>query len=126
MYERDEFRCVRCGRYFPEGRGLDAHHRKLRSQGDMGTLDNGVSLCGSGTTGCHGWVHAHPAAAYRLGLLVHSWDDPAQVPVRRWVEDAAERREDQPGRDRTPWPDSLDEVMAEIASDRLSEWEPPG
>lgn len=38
-------------------------------------------LCGSGTTGCHGWVHGHPAEAYRLGLLVHSWHEPAAVPV---------------------------------------------
>lgn len=83
MYERDGFRCVRCGRHFPEGRGLDAHHRHLRSQGGMGTLDNGISLCGSGTTGCHGWVHAHPALSYEAGWLVHSWDDPATVQVRR-------------------------------------------
>lgn len=38
-------------------------------------------LCGSGTTGCHGWVHGHPREAYRLGLLVHSWHEPATVPV---------------------------------------------
>lgn len=38
-------------------------------------------LCGSGTTGCHGWVHGHPAEAYRLGWLVHSWHDPASVPL---------------------------------------------
>ena len=44
-------------------------------------LDPSLQLCGSGTTGCHGWVHAHPARAYRLGYLVHTGKDPATIPV---------------------------------------------
>ena len=43
--------------------------------------ENLLQLCGSGTTGCHGWVHAHPARAYRLGYLVHMGKDPATIPV---------------------------------------------
>lgn len=35
----------------------------------------------SGTTGCHGWVHAHPKRAYQLGYLVHMGKDPDTIPV---------------------------------------------
>ena len=71
--------CVRCG-----GEITDIHHRKLRGMG--GTSDqevafglaNLISLCRK----CHDWVHAHPAESYRLGLLVHSWDNPEDIPVR--------------------------------------------
>ena len=31
---------------------------------------NLVVLCGSGTTGCHGWVESHRAEARELGYLV--------------------------------------------------------
>lgn len=74
---RDREACRRCGRRIAGG---SRHHRQLRRFGDHSAA-NLVLLCGSGTTGCHGWVHAHPAEAYRLGWLVHSWHDPAQVPV---------------------------------------------
>lgn len=42
---------------------------------------NLLTLCGSGTTGCHGWVHAHPNRAYQLGYLVSMSDDPIGQPV---------------------------------------------
>lgn len=83
---RDGYRCVRCGRSlasFPGSR----HHRRMRSQSDRThahDVENLILLCGSGTTGCHGWVHAHPADAYALGLLVHSYEDPAETPVDTW------------------------------------------
>lgn len=82
---RDEERCFRC---LVPVRGGSRHHRQLRRFGDHSPA-NLLLLCGSGTTGCHGWVHAHPAEAYRHGWLVHGWDTPAAVPVlgdrgRRW------------------------------------------
>jgi len=58
------------------------HHRRRRSQGGQDSVENLVLLCGSGTTGCHGWVHAHPADARTAGFLVASWDDPAPIPIR--------------------------------------------
>jgi hypothetical protein len=30
---------------------------------------------------CHATIHARPAASYAAGLMVHSWADPADVPV---------------------------------------------
>ena len=71
--------CVRCGRW-----GGNTHHRKLRSQSskkEVHLLQNLIILCGSGTTGCHGIVHANPAESYRQGWLVRSWQDPLVVPV---------------------------------------------
>lgn len=82
--ERDQYRCVRCGRYIDGG---SRHHRQLRRGGDHSTA-NLILLCGSGTTGCHGWVHAHPLKSYEVGLMVHSWHDARDVPVltvRGWL-----------------------------------------
>ena len=59
------------------------HHRQLRSQGGPDTIDNLILLSGSGTTGEHGWVHASPARAKLLGLIVPSWARPADWPVYR-------------------------------------------
>lgn len=81
---RDRLRCVRCGKnlyYSPMSR----HHRLMRSHADKNVkhqVYNLIDLCGSGTTGCHGYVHAHPKESYENGWLVHSWDDPLNVPVK--------------------------------------------
>lgn len=42
---------------------------------------NILLLCGSGTEGCHGWVESNREQSYDLGLLVHSYDDPLEIPV---------------------------------------------
>lgn len=34
---------------------------------------NLLHLCGSGTTGCHGWIEHHRTQAIRLGVLLPSW-----------------------------------------------------
>lgn len=78
--ERDDYSCVRCGKTIYGG---SRHHRKLRRFGDHSTA-NLILLCGSGTTGCHGWVHAHPAESYDNGWMVRSYQDPKSVPVRYW------------------------------------------
>ena len=77
---RDDHLCVRCGAslYGVEG---SRHHRKLRSQGGKNDTENLILLCGSGTTGCHGFVHANPAASRASGWIVRSGFDPATVPV---------------------------------------------
>jgi len=75
--ERDDYCCVRCGRWIDGG---SRHHRQLRRFGDHSTA-NLILLCGSGTTGCHGWVHAHPKISYENGWLVHGWHESAAVPL---------------------------------------------
>jgi hypothetical protein len=66
---------------------VSLHHRRARgSGGSKDSATNGPAnllyLCGSGTSPhCHGWIESHRTAAYNAGWLVHSWDDPARVPV---------------------------------------------
>ena len=75
VWERDRGCCVRCSKV-----GTNIHHRRPRMMG--GTSDprvndarNLIVLCGSGTTGCHGWIESHRATARRDGWLLASFDD---------------------------------------------------
>lgn len=86
VIQRDRDRCVRCGRYVPGYPG-SIHHRTPRMMG--GTRDprvnrpsNLVLLCGTGTTGCHGWVESHRDEAKDAGLLIPWWQTPSEVPIR--------------------------------------------
>jgi len=47
---------------------------------------NLITLCGTGTTGCHGWVESHPewAKAHGWSVSVHQRDQVAQTPVWTW------------------------------------------
>lgn len=72
-------RCYRCGLT-----ARDVHHRQRRKVGGH-VLSNMIMLCGWGnTTGCHGWVHAHPNAARDEGFIVSAWGDPLVESVWRW------------------------------------------
>lgn len=79
--DRDLYRCVKCGRPIVGG---SRHHRQLRSQGGKHTVENLILLCGSGTTGCHGWVHHHPADARDMGWIVSGYAEPDETPVYTW------------------------------------------
>lgn len=59
------------------GEATHTHHRQLRRHGDERPV-NKMELC----SWCHAAVHHHPAVSYQRGWLVHSWDDPAAVPVK--------------------------------------------
>ena len=54
------------------------HHRKLRRHKDH-TSVNCLYSCSS----CHAYIHAHPTMSYLMGFLVHSWDEPGEIPVKR-------------------------------------------
>jgi hypothetical protein len=43
---------------------------------------NLLALCGSGTTGCHGWVESNREQAYELGLLVRRGQSGELVPFQ--------------------------------------------
>lgn len=84
---RDDGLCVRCGQ-----NATNVHHREARGMGGRKGADhdrvNGMayllSLCGSGTTGCHGWVESNRTRAQRDGYLLrrNAVTVPAdQVPV---------------------------------------------
>ncbi|MFT4088965.1 MAG: HNH endonuclease [Gordonia sp. (in: high G+C Gram-positive bacteria)] len=69
--------CERCGRP-----GHDVHHRRPRQMGgtqapSVHSVTNTVLLCRA----CHAWAERYREAAYRDGWLVHSWDDPARIPI---------------------------------------------
>jgi hypothetical protein len=57
-------------------------HRKNRSQGGQWSAANGLDVCGSGTTGCHGFIHANPAKSYAAGWSVKGAFDESSMPVR--------------------------------------------
>jgi hypothetical protein len=82
--ERSGGICEVCG----AARATNYQHRQNRSQAGAWSASNGLDVCGSGTTGDHGYIHAHPAESYARGWSVRSWDDPASVPVQTaqgWV-----------------------------------------
>lgn len=98
--ERDGYACIRCGVSLFAVPG-SRHHRKRRRVGGHAP-SNLVLLCGSGTTGCHGWAHGNPREARICGLIVPTWiEDPAAVPVLtlggwRLLEGTESRRIDGP------------------------------
>jgi hypothetical protein len=76
---REAQRCARCG-VWVQSNG-SRHHRQRRRTGGHSVV-NLVLLCGSGTTGCHGWIHSHPANARAFGYIVPTWvRDVAAIPI---------------------------------------------
>lgn len=43
---------------------------------------NLIALCGSGTTGCHGWVESHRAEARELGYLIQKVESAELIPFK--------------------------------------------
>lgn len=76
--------CVVCGR----SDGLNIHHRTPRGMGGskaawVNQAPNGVVLCGSGVTGCHGRVESDRAWAESNGYIVRrGLALPEHVPVQ--------------------------------------------
>lgn len=75
---RDMGACARCGRHvahLERGIAWSIHHRRPRGAGgtSLAWVDeaaNQIILCGSGTTGCHGWVESNRSEARAQGFLV--------------------------------------------------------
>ena len=101
FFVREQGRCFRCRRLLrPERRGFDwsAHHRIPRGSGGIGAalgsdydllisgIQNCLILCGSGTTGCHGWVETYRELAREYGYLITRLGieiSPGGIPVMR-------------------------------------------
>ena len=71
--------CEVCG-----GEGSDIHHRKPRGRGGtrdeaINALSNLALLC----RGCHALTESRRSLAYERGWLVHSWDEPGELPFLR-------------------------------------------
>ncbi|SDG22980.1 hypothetical protein [Microbacterium sp. 77mftsu3.1] len=94
FFDREGQCCFYCGRSLSWSLrgsmlagGWSLHHRKGRRAGDT-SYPNALILCGTGTTGCHGWVTEHPEEAFELGLAIRRLAtteeyEPARVRVRR-------------------------------------------
>lgn len=68
--------CEICGK-----RATNVQHRKNRSQGGGWDLSNLLHLCGTGTTGCHGYIHANPDRSYANGWSVRQAMNPVDSPA---------------------------------------------
>lgn len=75
FFEREGQRCFYCRRWLSWALrgsvlagGWSAHHRKGRHE--HVTFADGLILCGTGTTGCHGVVTVRPSWANEFGLAI--------------------------------------------------------
>jgi hypothetical protein len=66
--DRDGGICLRCLR-----RSTNIHHR-VGGTPRIETLPALVSLCGSGTTECHGFITEHPTYSYESGWAIRRSD----------------------------------------------------
>jgi hypothetical protein len=122
ILEATNQRCAGCDGTW----SLNTQHRRARGMGgtdraELGEPCNGVALCGSGTTGCHGWAEHQPRHAAILGWRLNPGDDALTTPFytvhgwRRWTLDG-------PRSDPASWlvehadPDTLPSVY----SDRMA------
>jgi hypothetical protein len=91
VYERDGMCCVRCGVHVgsdPERYSIQ--HRQPRGMGGtrdplIHRLSLLVLVCGSGTTGCHGWMEfGQRRLATDDGWLISKFEaaDPQTIPLR--------------------------------------------
>lgn len=82
---RAGYACEKCKGPLTNWDGMSVHHRKPRGMGGSKNADrpeNLLALCGSGVTGCHGWVEKHRDEAYTRGLLLRTGYSPYTTPFR--------------------------------------------
>lgn len=80
------YKCERCDRDFT-GYPVSVHHRRPRMMGGsknkmLHETANLIVLCGTGTSGCHGWVESNRAKARELGYLIQNIDFAEQIPFQ--------------------------------------------
>lgn len=83
VFHRDHGRCFICGRTLSAS-AFTLHHRRMRSHPweGLNLPSNLITVCGSGTMGCHARIHAHPKESYVKGWLVSAYNDhPETVPA---------------------------------------------
>lgn len=68
----------------------NTHHRTPRGMGGskdprLGLPSNLLRVCGTGITGCHGWIESNRSVAATLGFLVRRGIPPTDVPVQLFI-----------------------------------------
>lgn len=93
VLERDDWTCQRCGRVIGDEYqffcGYSLQHRDPRGMGGSKlrhTYANLVTVCGTGTTMCHGYMESHRTESYRDGWLVPNGETPEEWPILRFGE----------------------------------------
>lgn len=87
---RDAFSCVSCGRHVGGSTDYSIHHRIPRGMGGssderLNRPSNLVTLCGTGTTGCHGWAESQRDLARAWGYLLYRLSEPSKVAVYTYL-----------------------------------------
>ena len=87
VLDRARHSCERCGNLLGMNMFYSIHHRIPRGMGgsdraELNLPSNLMALCGSGTTGCHGWIESNRSSSYEDGWLCYRNDDPATVVVK--------------------------------------------
>jgi len=86
VFARGGYRCERC--YGLEGLGgVSIHHRRPRMMGgskkpELHLSANLILLCGSGVTGCHGWVESNRDKAREQGFLIYKVESASEIPFQ--------------------------------------------
>jgi len=79
-------KCEICNQPLNSSQFVSLHHRKPRKMGGskdptLNEASNLMMICGSGTSGCHGYVESNRELSYANGWLVHSYEEPITKPV---------------------------------------------
>lgn len=87
VYARAGYRCERCFKKLLGVFGASVHHRRPRMMGgskkpELHKPANLIVLCGSGTSGCHGWVESNRDKAREHGYLIHKVSSAEEIPFR--------------------------------------------
>ena len=84
VFARANYRCEKCGGG-GDAFGWSVHHRVPRRMG--GSRDealhlpaNLILLCGSGVSGCHGWVESYRDKAREKGFLLMKVESAEEIP----------------------------------------------
>ena len=89
VLNRAKYRCEKCGVSLSESFYYSLHHRTPRGMGGsrevrLNLPSNLVAICGSGTTGCHGWIESNRSVSEDAGWLVSRYQEVAEVPLQIW------------------------------------------
>lgn len=87
VFARANYRCERCNKQLHGVFGVSVHHRRPRMMGGsknerLHLPANLIVLCGSGTSGCHGWVESYRDKAREHGYLIQKVDSAELIPFR--------------------------------------------
>lgn len=86
---RANFRCERCG-VSVQSIPMSIHHRRPRAMGGTNRPEtnypsNLMALCGTGITGCHGYLESHRNEAFDYGFIVPQFETPSVVEVKTFI-----------------------------------------